>query len=580
MTAEFIQLSGQSVPLFSCLFGFSQAHFCTYNLLNPPINFSLGEGVSALGLIVAVYQLRRVSWEITLAIRETWERYLFIILGMLGLLCVGFSAIVSQISIFILPKPFNYPLFYEMLGFLLFISSAISLFYFGTQRKGLFSQKRAEKFYNVILSEITRSTQETLEAAVNIIQINLPDIVKALKGKRMFWRNNPNGPPLTEDEIYASYADAVLTVILSDNKVVDYIVTARLDFLWNLLRELKTNKVGGDHTSLGINKIFKRLYENPRSHLYSQLEFSGFSLSIDVFKMAFGNIDFINKFNLFEPLPYSIADNKNFSSILAVFLKALETALESYWERGASYVNNRGLTRGFDKLADYAQALGYRANDKHLGKTAMDGLRQIGFFLGHTFPYAYLEALDKHQVPEHERTATKFDDYNLSLTAKYAGLVVDFVKALAILHDKDEDIRQLMIEPTSHILGGNSLPNDNFAGIRKIFTDLMWKEIEQNLKGWYPAVLRVYISVLGGDYGGENSYQKIERDRLVDLLEYQLLPKLLAGDTMGDYKHKPMEEILLPKSVTLNRTTHQFEYQYGDGHKKPMERRRVYLIKV
>ncbi|MCX6779010.1 MAG: hypothetical protein NTU97_02155 [Candidatus Magasanikbacteria bacterium] len=110
------------IHLSNCFFGYFQG-VCSYDPNNAPVFFSLGDAVASFGLIFAVFQLSKESWEIVFSIRESWQRRLFWYFGITGLVMVGFSAFIRQFPSGVLEAPYNYPILYELLGFIFFISA-------------------------------------------------------------------------------------------------------------------------------------------------------------------------------------------------------------------------------------------------------------------------------------------------------------------------------------------------------------------------------------------------------------------------------------------------------------------------
>ena len=106
-------------PLINCGFGLFAGHSCSYGFFGHPILFSLGDGVAALGLIIAVLQLAKPSWKTILAIRGRGYWIVFWSLIGLGLASVITSAVLWQIPFEILYPPIN-PALFEFLAFIFF----------------------------------------------------------------------------------------------------------------------------------------------------------------------------------------------------------------------------------------------------------------------------------------------------------------------------------------------------------------------------------------------------------------------------------------------------------------------------
>ena len=122
-----------------CLFRFLNAGYCNSSLFSSPY-LDLGGALAAFGLIFTVYQLRNPRWDTVLRIRPSWQRHLFWISGIIGLLLVLARILITQIPLNILSYPFDVPIAYEILAYLFFILSPLSLWWFARRAKNLFTE--------------------------------------------------------------------------------------------------------------------------------------------------------------------------------------------------------------------------------------------------------------------------------------------------------------------------------------------------------------------------------------------------------------------------------------------------------
>ncbi len=539
-----------------------------YHSLGQPVLFTLGEAVSAFGLIFAVYQLKNPSWDIVLRIRERWESNLFWYLGIAGLVSVGVSAIINHMPNSWLPHPFNTPLFYELVGFLFFIAAPSALFMLSRRQAGLFNKKRAERFYQILLMEIARPKDDHLEACINIIGNNLPEITKAARILRIRTPRNEekDTTPPTADEIFAGYADAVLTVILSDERIARYIATARLDFLLSLLYWLKKNDVSERQTSLGIERIFEMLFQDNRSHLYNQLDFRGMTLSSNIFEAIFADPYMMASFSPFRGASRLTGIDYGDEGFVKVYLKALETAVNGYWKQKCDYGMVNEINSGFYQLQEYF---------RWLGEKKRASLVNFDMFFGNTYVWDYREALKNNLVNEFEKTSASINHFNKSVNAAYAECLYHYLEGLSSIDDKDDLMRTDALTSTTELIGVTCHPNDDLESIRKILISLVWEKIDtgmaSNADGYFPPLLRTYISLVGFQVGDSTTVSAIERNRLIDFLETKIKPKILAGEMMKDGKTS-FEKAFLPSNVVLNRTTGKFEYGMSGGGHQVMEK--------
>lgn len=573
--------TGQSLHSMGCLFGYYQSS-CSYYIGNPISFFSLGEAVGAFGLIFAVYQLKNPSWDIVLKIREKWQSNLFWYLGIAGLVSIGLSALVTQIPFAWLIHPFDIPLFYEFAGFLFFIAAPSSLFILGRKRAGLFTEKRAERFYSILLGEIARPNAEGIEACINIIGSNLFEITKAVSSvpRRMTSNATENDEEHipTQEELFAGYADAILTVILSDERVARYIATGRLDFLLHLVYCLKENNISESQTRLGVERIFEALFKERRSHLYNQLDFRGLTLSTNIFDVIFADPYMMTRFSPFNGgIGWDSFSSKD-ETYINVYLKALEHAVRGFWKNKCEYGMVNEINKAFRQLNDYCQWLSISARDKSKRNESMRRLSTIGMFLGHTYVWVYRDALEKNLISDYEKASTKTDSYSQSVNAAYAECLYHYLEALSSITaengDAEDAIRLHAITSTTELIGVTCHPNDDLESIRKVLINLIWEKISgdmmSNEQGYYPMVLRVYISLVGLKVGQDDTVAALERVRLIDFLNNKIKPKILSSELMKDNK-TPFEKVALPSNVALNRTTGKFEYMMSGGVVQVME---------
>ena len=205
-----------------CLFRFLNKGYCDSYLFNVPSYLDLGGALAAFGLIFTVYQLRNPYWDTVLRIRPTWQRNLFWLLGVAGLVVVLARVLITQIPINYLGYPFDTPLAYEVVAYILFVLSPLSLLFFAKRTKGLFTEKTSGKFYEVMIQEVSRSDDKSTNAALEVLLHNFEDICKSIKEK----------DPSSE---ISQNARAIVDVVLSEESVVKILTTKRLDALQHIL---------------------------------------------------------------------------------------------------------------------------------------------------------------------------------------------------------------------------------------------------------------------------------------------------------------------------------------------------------
>ncbi len=200
--------------------------------MNSTIYLDLGSALAAFGLIFTVYQLRKPQWDVVLRLRSRFQRNLIWIFGCLGLFLALFRVLIAQNEHLILELayPLNKPLTYEIMAYLFFIVSPLSLMLLSTRPKKLFKIGKARRFCEVMVQEISRTNDEGTSAALEILLHNFREVCKVAK------------KPGDNNEAGAA-ARSILDVILSDQSVVKILTTKRLDALLFILEVIEKDGI-------------------------------------------------------------------------------------------------------------------------------------------------------------------------------------------------------------------------------------------------------------------------------------------------------------------------------------------------
>lgn len=413
-----------------------------YASTESPIYFTLGEAVAALGLIFAVMQLSTKQWRVTLMIKGSFASNLWWILATLGLAAVFLSSLTP---LFPTQSFLSNHVLWEQMGFILFAFSPFSLLYAARKHARMFRSDTAERFYHILLRTAASGKQEDLEVVLNLLRGNLNELTDAVS--LIESRYSP-GQKILSEHRYALYAKELLNITLSEKAVADYIVTGRIDFLFPLLSYIRDKNLSSRTLGIGFGKIITRLFENPESYLYRQLDYQGMSLYAPLYDTIFGDLYFINEFYVLKKWDFGIGKDEVFNEEkVQVFLKALNKALEA--SEFSDVNSSREISFVLHHLVDYARSVIW-----YSGKTPEQWGPIIGHieqFLGHYFPRIYKEAVDKGTVSEYELKAQKESKYRQSLTASYALTLVEFLGELS--HGEDRKLeRARAMQATDEIL--------------------------------------------------------------------------------------------------------------------------------
>lgn len=542
---------------FNCFLGLSHVNACTYNPVQPITYFTLGDALAAIGLIIAVYQLRNPAWEITYAIRAKWQRQIFSILSALALTSIALAAITPQLQ-YNLPVPLSFPLFFELLGFLFFISAPLWLFVFSSKTRGLFIGSRARNFYYILFDRIAGSKVEVLDSCVKIISDNLQELTAAVKRFNTLPQKQLNVDLLNNREQETVYAYWVFNTILNEQTVVDYLVTKRLDFIIRLLVWFQKNALTEKEVGPCFNKLLARLFENPNSYLFSQLGEDGLANHANLYKIIFQNKYFLVNFKVFENsnLTADEISKKHFE----VFFRSLEKTIETYFRNIDSLsIDSKYIIGGLGRLEGYLKSLDYKSYTGTDFKFVKDRLFEISSFLSSGVKFSIYKGLKNKDEEEYNKIKLPS---NLAKT--YAEVIYNYLLTLSTIKgDESFDYRTFSIFAIENVLGAGR--SEIYKEAQAILLNLIWGKVKENVEqGHFPPLLKVYLSFMSYPHSKE------EYNKLLIYLEKELSPKLLKSEKMANRKDL-MEEILLPNNVVFNHATQKFEHISSLGDHQILE---------
>ena len=530
---------------------------------NIPIYLDLGGALAAFGLIFAVYQLRKPQWGLVLRMRNSWQRNLFWILGSIGLLLTLIRILLPEFWIAGLPYPFNVPLSYEIIAYLFFIASPLSLFYFSTRAKGLFNERNSRKFYEVMVQEISRTNDAGVNAALEVLLHNFRDICKAAHQED---RKNK--------EVSQS-ARAILDIILSDESVVKILTTKRLDALQFVFAVIEKYNISRREAGIGIPKIVKNLFYDKESFFYKHLGRDGLALSSNIYESIFDSPVILTNFDLFgyPTTEYSMRKEIGLSGI-NVFIEALSRSIKTYLITGRvppQHINN-GLSYLSDIFGDLCLKISIEekrgVDTKYSLKDEWWALHLIANFLGHDYPFlAYQEELNQ-EVTKREKTTSEANFYsNSTINACIAAALYKAFEQLSYI-ENTTDTYHIVLE----LLHGMMYESERKEGYRAPFEKRMWEQIGANIvKRHYPAVLKTYLEFIGfclaSDKNQRQGWIGEQTEKMRRLLYIDLKP-LIDSDAEMVNKEK-MKNALLPKC--MNYKNGKFTYRFGFGHGEEKE---------
>ncbi len=519
----------------------------------------LGGALAALGLIFTAYQLRSSKWDIILRIRNFWQRNLFLIFAVLALVCTLTALLFSEI-LSLDQKLFYYNhFFYEIIAYLFFILSPISLIYLSTHSRGLFVSKNSDKFYSLIIQEISTNNDERINAVLIILLNNFENICKAAK-------NN------TKKELRES-ACSILDVALSDESIVKILTTKRLDALQYIFETIEKYNITKNEAGIGISAIIKNLLYDKKSFFYKQLNGNGLALSSNIYETIYRSSIILNNFNLFRypVLDYLLTKNISVKGI-EVIIKSLSVSIETYLKSGK--VNAGQINAGFSWLSDIFENLCFKISEEerrgldttYALKEEWQSVNLISSFLGHDYSFlAYKEVLNEDVVEKEKKTNEADFDSSETINSGFSAALYKAFKSLSYL----KSMQAYYV--VNNLLKSAIYEKDRKEGYIKPFEKRIWQQIAENLtRGHYPAVLKSYLLFFGFRLASDNNqvsgWAQEQAEQIRRLLYIDLKPLIDNKAKMAD--NKEVKDALLPVTMIYRGGKFFYKFDYGKSEEK------------
>jgi hypothetical protein len=524
-----------------------------YPYQSPPVFFSIGEALSSIAILLAIYQFKKDKWSIALKVRNYIRPTI--------LATISLGVVLSFVSPFILFKTptniFELSIFWQAVGGIFIIFSIVFLFLKATN-KGLFNSRTAKKFYEVLHWELSRPSPERLEIILNTLLDNFENICKSAIGD--------------EKLEVTQLSSAILDVILGEGSLVDLVTTKRLDALHYILAVFEKYNINY-RQARGFTRIVKNLFVDQESFLYKHLEMSGLALSANLYDHLFGSPQILTNFDLFgwRTIDYSTYKNPS-STQINVFIKALSRAIETYLKTGSippRHINN-GLSHLSEIFGDICVKINIEekrgVDTKYALKDEWWSLHTIADFLGHEYPFLGRDETLNPIVIETEKTAKKagfFSDITIN-----EGVAASLYKAFEQLTyiKRSNDTYHTVLD----LLHGMIYSPDLKQGYRDPFEKRIWEQIARNvIEHYYPAPLRTYLMFIGfclaSDDNQRTGWIGEQAERMRRLLYVDLKPQLERAERMVD--KTPMQESLLPDCMTYEGGKFTYRLGFGEGEK-------------
>ena len=434
-------------------------------IINSPSYLDLGGALAAFGLIFAVYQLRNPKLDTVLRIRSAWQRNLFWIFGIIGLLLILIRVLITEaLPIHCLIYPFNNPVWYEIAAYIFFALSPLCLIYLARPTRHLFNKKTARKFYEIMVSDVSRSDEKWTDAALEVLMVNFDAICKSIA------KDDPKSE-------MNKLARSIIDVILSEESIVKALTTRRLDALQYIFFVIEKYDIKRTQCDIGIPAIVRNLFLDEGSFFYKHKSRDGLALSSNIYETIFESSKILTNFNLFGYPTLGFSTRTSSLIGTTVFIEALSKAIATYLKTGKASV--RYINDGFEYLSNVFGDICSKisgeerrgVDTKYMMKDEWWTLHTIAYFLGHDYPFLVYEDPLNQEVIEIEKTASEASFFSSStINAGVAAILYKAFEQLSYIK-KSNDIYHTIHE----LLQGMTCEENYKEGYRNPFEKRVWR---------------------------------------------------------------------------------------------------------
>lgn len=572
---------------------------------------SLGDMLTFIGLIVAVYQLTKPRYLLIWKLSNAILKLLAVLLLSLGYL-MPFAAIIA-------PTVNNIPVFWtelslsqllEVSGFasitlgvlivafiysrfnrthLLFSYNRYKFFFykypkknwlnfqFRVERSKTITTRSAKKFYSITSTFLVRGH---IEEVVEMFHANLLPIVRAARQYNpQRFRVNDDSDNMEEKVIGSNYAFEMMLQLLTDDAVMRHICTANRPFLHRIVwSEINTSNgaMGGEFANILYPNLLEHLLKNSNSFLYGQKDdYNGSARFASIYELLTDDKIISRQHIIPGQLTWQISKTDvPMDAYVEVLAKLLERLIDSYKKNQDQTVlvniraivdqvmGRNGVTSriAFDKKARerYANDI---ANSVEANILRTIELNIVHNLYRHDDPDTFTnnenELAAKNEESEYDHT---------TLTGFMAHKVCEVIEEMTTLHHSSEyrdDMVRRSIYDFAHSYSNSKLAT-RFSEL--VYERLLDKaaygklEITPNLKGYYPNVMRGLLDHLTPFGTGRDKVISGAQEKMKYIMGKELKEALLEGRKMNN--DELMKDVLIPDSVhvTINKSKKTVTY--------------------
>jgi hypothetical protein len=550
----------------ACL-GLTWLGTCPYNPALPsPSYFTLGNAIAALAFTMAVQTFLKPIYRVRLAIRYFSIGRLYILI----FVAVGMTFVAALVpSLPILHGGWwGYPIVYELLAAILF-AVAYGSVAFAVVRPLRVSEKRVEIFAQYVARTLSEATESDCVDLLHDLQLSLPRLIKLasfIEGRRdasAFWMF------IHRKQIWQAQYAASLLRILSDQHFCRSVVVRAPWTVARLISDIADEKLYARSAENLVQGLALQAILCDEGIMTREIQYNGFAEAPVLSNALFSEPFIVERYN---PLNHPLHGEEITASVLKRFNKATIRCYECIIEEREFHRSQ--VTFSIERFYRSAGLRAWILRDR--------GAIDIDFSL--EFSQAVTNAI---ALSVKLMAAADEDTYN----AMFVTNLEDY------RHDPLEPLVEIVFNALGHIAKGFTGPDDTFwhlaievilkgyssigvepdgmTPFQQRLTLKLIDKLEDNMKGYYPAVCRVLLATVG-PYMQNALQPNMTAFNILRNLMYRELKRLpdLAATKPDRIPH------YLPNSSTYDVDTATLTHTYFGGAQQFTDLRTLQVVDI
>lgn len=528
---------------------------CGYDPSNPPhVYFSIGEAIAALGITLIVPQFLKPIFRFRLKCSAIKELYIYVCI-ILATLMVIFASILPSLGLS--PKPlWTYPIFWEMSAGIVFFL-AISALVFAAIRPTKPTSASLERFAFEAVNFLAHATDRDRADFSEDLRHCMYDIMRKADLRRRLWKPSAFVLFAKRRQLRSSeYASGLLRV-LSDPAFCRVLVR---DVPWNtayILREIAEYPSECQSVSSFIREIARQSILLDDSMFAREIEYKGFRETSAMSEALFGNYSIAHFYTPLHWVHFSDTKDLQIGQVARLSRAILLTVKSSlsvgdYWTQN----NLGGLSNLVSSVAtDICQRVrDNKADHRLIHALEFDLFRMIGEtrkYLREVDAETYFSLFfnpNDDSTNISERDFSLLDEISETITQCIFSFCNDF-------NGIDDPFRSFANSLNTDVFERYQANVTEFDPLQQRIALKILRTVDDNLKGYYPAILRMLLSTIGPYTPPTEEHKNHPWQLFVDAFFYRLqaFPEFYKKDSAKALTYLPSDVRYIPeRSCIIN----------------------------